>query len=1410
MIAALFAMDPSTGFAKRVRGGTPTPVPTVAPPQVPIVVFPDVPTVFDACSYYDGRFEDFDFRDEPNESVGVCEAAWDRADPRGDGVLEALDLIAASGRYPTQLDWDGKTPYGILINPAAAKECRCVARPFPKEFMTGSPGVFWGAYGASKNCGVRRGEWQFESCKSTTGVDPGTGGSCPTFALLKQASEGPGGVRNQVFGLTGSPDPSDVFGLTVYGHDVSTTGFNEVGSHAKWFTALVGQTTPDQWNSAGKAPFGANGFPPRIDPVFNSPDSAMLYLYLDDANQAVPWFRSTVRPECNTGGCPGLSSVLNLVEGDRRVQVFNLSGMFSVGDAVGFKIYGHDVYVKYEVGMDTMKLAELLSERIRSITPDEWAAASGGQKSVIERIMKYPIEIGVGTDGTNTVIKMTLDPAQLAMPILISSKGSCTPATPFKFDPPGGSLGVIDQGASGSMTVAVFNVSGRVIKGCSIFPSDPDNFQIKAGPECDGLDVGGACKFELIGSPSYSAYGSVAGNIYIACGNDLAMSDVAGFRYEVGAMISAPDLQLKPLTLDFGTVKVGTASTAQSVTIHNLGEQEAQSCKVNLTNADDFLIKNPEACFTVPGKGSCTMDLVAYPKTDGAKQTTLLAQCTNALGQSTPDGIMVNFTTATPTPTPFTTPAPMSLLSFTTPSTADFGTVVVGETGGPLSLTVINSGTLDATLCKLALTGPDAGQFQLDTTCASVPASGCQAMCQKNCPVGDLCDYDVKLSCCVDYSNPSAPMECPLCKPGSCTFSISGRPTVAGAMKSQVSLSCGSGGFATSAANGVTMNATQPAGTPTPTPTPSCAMEGAVQMPSGDCVCPSGYEVGTGASGAQVCRPVVPSSEFAKAGDSFSDGFPVCGTGRMPLTSNFFLSDISTQSRPLSSYKVTKLGNTYPFAKDNSADPAVVLPQYLYSAASLKRCVCSASDVAYDASTSSTSTGKMISGTGRFVSDLYEVIAAASTSNPNPDTYATVPIAHDGSSNGYLGSLYYPGHGGSGSAKVSCGCPNLNEKVTAVASVAGSGYSCSPALDTSDPDTQKYMVLANFDPAVHDPSAAATQLLDRASVTAKITRVQVPTSSGGYRTYNRRIWTCAPPTYLDVTSRTCKIKESVHVCDNGDSSGVPSPVSQNLSGATAKDQFNNAANPKLACCLNSFDRKNPGNPLKYDCIQNADQSPVDFESLWMSTDPSEAGGQGNAIVLTDGSGRPVTGFFTLTGARCGEYSEFAGPIREATVNPAQIASQQNLSGNKFDQNFIQFSGNVIGPPPRASSWFSSKKTVPDLAAKPAQASRECPILARAALVVTCGSDNVPGQLPQQFTDSKGHVHCLAAKSIRVHLRIQQVYKITGTPPIKTFDSIMDLDEAKRTGINMEGMIRARAGAFCPAGSSYLDGNCLFK
>jgi hypothetical protein len=382
--------------------------------------------------------------------------------------------------------------------------------------------------------------------------------------------------------------------------------------------------------------------------------------------------------------------------------------------------------------------------------------------------------------------------------------------------------------------------------------------------------------------------------------------------------------------------------------------------------------------------------------------------------------------------------------------------------------------------------------------------------------------------------------------------------------------------------------------------------------------------------------------------------------------------------------------------------------------------------------------------------------------------------------------------------------------MTAISSVAGSGYSCSTALDTSDDLTKKYMVLAAYDPAIHDVSASNTQVLDRTAPTSRATRILLPSASGGYKSYSRKIWTCAPPAVLDLSSKTCKIKDSQHACDNGSGSGVPSPVSPNMSGSTSKDQFDNAANRKLACCLNSYDRRNPMNPVKYDCIQNADQNPLDFDKLWISKDPDEAGGQGNAIVLTDGGGRPVTGFFSLSGARCAAYSELAAPIRVAAVNPIQVAGQQTLSGGQTDPNKITFSGEIIGPPPSAPSWFASNRSVPDLAPKAAQEMRNCPVLARAAIVATCGDGNSSGKLPQQFTDSKGNVRCLAAQSVKVHLRIQQVYTITGMAPMKTIDTVVDLEDAKRSSMNLEGMIRARAGTFCPVGASYVDGNCIFK
>jgi hypothetical protein len=173
-----------------------------------------------------------------------------------------------------------------------------------------------------------------------------------------------------------------------------------------------------------------------------------------------------------------------------------------------------------------------------------------------------------------------------------------------------------------------------------------------------------------------------------------------------------------------------------------------------------------------------------------------------------------------------------------------------------------------------------------------------------------------------------------------------------------------------------------------------------------------------------------------------------------------------------------------------------------------------------------------------------------------------------------------------------------------------------------------------------------------------------------------------------------------HACDDGSGGGNASVVSSFVAGANAAEKFQHAVNKKLACCLNSFDIASPAAPLKYDCVDNSTLAVTSFDALWEGADPADSGGQAYAVVLSSGgngkdAGKPLSGFYTLAGARCDSFSEFAGPIRSATVNPGQSTTQQAQAGGSNDACKIVPGTYVANPPANLTSAMTAiGKTVP--------------------------------------------------------------------------------------------------------------------
>ena len=555
------------------------------------------------------------------------------------------------------------------------------------------------------------------------------------------------------------------------------------------------------------------------------------------------------------------------------------------------------------------------------------------------------------------------------------------------------------------------------------------------------------------------------------------------------------------------------------------------------------------------------------------------------------------------------------------------------------------------------------------------------------------------------------------------------------------------------------------------------------------CSCPTGYDLVIVAGGTKACRPIA-TGDFKQY--ISSDMYPSCGAGRVAVTSFFGVQDISSSGRPKTATPaVTVQNQNYQFAILQAPVGTVPYsyPQYLYNSNSLNRCVCAGTTFP-DSPATNLDTGISLSGT-RFVSDLYDAISPAT---PASASYGPVPIAKDGVSSGRDGNYYATGN-------APCTCPNFNEIMTPLnpylstsAAPGASGVSCGPAI-APDP----YLTLQTFNPAVQDPLSGISHILNRASEPKDslgnlITKITLPTSTGGFSPYTRRIWDCLNPKTLSGT--TCIFDPTQHRCDAGSGSEAPSAVSNGVSGTTAAQKFLNTVNKKSACCLNgTYDSQE-----KYDCVENSTIG-TDFNTFWASSDSEADGGNMYAVMLTNATGKVITGFYGPKGY-CPQFSEFAGTLQPALVNPAVL--KQAESNRTSNSSGISNLGPALPLPTSSGYAYLSSHLVGKSVPTTAVDMQNCPYLFRAAISAICST----GTSTYSVT-SGGSVtqkRCGTAANLNVYMRLEQIYKIAGQKDMPPIDSV--LDRTKAANISVVRMIAEKYGANCPGTTvRQTDGTC---
>jgi hypothetical protein len=160
---------------------------------------------------------------------------------------------------------------------------------------------------------------------------------------------------------------------------------------------------------------------------------------------------------------------------------------------------------------------------------------------------------------------------------------------------------------------------------------------------------------------------------------------------------------------------VGTSDPSQNVTLSNTGQSALTltgSSAITITGTDTADFKQTNNCGTsVAGGASCTITVTFTPQASGSRSAdvTITDNATNS-----PQTVALNGSGAYPT---------VRL----TPSTLAFGNVEVGYSSTQKSSILKNSGQVDLTISKVALSGSNPSEYTETNTCVGTfaPNASC-------------------------------------------------------------------------------------------------------------------------------------------------------------------------------------------------------------------------------------------------------------------------------------------------------------------------------------------------------------------------------------------------------------------------------------------------------------------------------------------------------------------------------------------------------------------------------------------------------------------------------------------------------------------------------------------------------------
>ena len=249
---------------------------------------------------------------------------------------------------------------------------------------------------------------------------------------------------------------------------------------------------------------------------------------------------------------------------------------------------------------------------------------------------------------------------------------------------------------------ATLNISSIALAG-----ANPSDFSLTNGCGTT-LAAGANCVLNVSFTPG--AAGNFSAIVTVA--DNAAGSPQTATLSGTGTAVAAPQAVLAPTSIGFGSEVIGTASTAQIITLSNPGNATLNISSIALGGANPAVFGLTNGCgATLAAGANCSLSVAFAPSSAGVFSANLTV--TDNASNSTQ--------VATLSGTGTVPPAPQAVLA---PSTVAFGNQVVNTTSSAKTVTLSNPGTASLSITSISLTGADASTFTLTNGCSTTLTAG--------------------------------------------------------------------------------------------------------------------------------------------------------------------------------------------------------------------------------------------------------------------------------------------------------------------------------------------------------------------------------------------------------------------------------------------------------------------------------------------------------------------------------------------------------------------------------------------------------------------------------------------------------------------------------------------------------------